>query len=32
MNKPSPEGKDERYRFNHQPSGITSFLKKKHGL
>jgi hypothetical protein len=32
MNKPSPEGESERYRFNHQPSGMTSFLKKRHGL
>jgi len=32
MNKPSSEGKDEKYRYNNQPSGMTSFLKKKHGL
>ena len=32
MNKPSPDGKDEKYRINHQSSGMTSFLKKRHGL
>jgi hypothetical protein len=32
MNKPIPEGQDERYRYNNQPSGMTSFLKRKHGL
>jgi hypothetical protein len=32
MNKPSPEGKNERYQYNNQPSGMTSFLKKRHGL
>jgi len=32
MNKPIPEEQDERYRYNNQPSGMTSFLKRKHGL
>jgi hypothetical protein len=32
MNNPSSEKKEERYRYNNQPSGITSFLKKRHGL
>jgi hypothetical protein len=32
MNNPSPEGKDERRRYNNQPSGMTSFLKRRHGL
>jgi len=32
MNKPKPEGKDEKYRYNNQTSSITSFLKKRHGL
>jgi len=32
MNKPIPEGNDEKYRYNNKPSGMTSFLKKRHGL
>jgi len=32
MNKPSPEGKDERYRYTNQTPGMTTFLKKRHGL
>jgi hypothetical protein len=32
MNKPKSEGNDEIYRYNNQPSGMTSFLKKRHGL
>jgi hypothetical protein len=32
MNKPKSEGKDEVYRYNNQPSGMTSFLKRRHGL
>ncbi|MFA5347202.1 MAG: hypothetical protein WC294_03625 [Methanoregula sp.] len=32
MNNPSPERKDERYRYNNQPAGITSFLKRRRGL
>jgi len=32
MNNPTPEGKDNRYRYNNQPSGMTSFLKRRHGL
>jgi len=32
VNKPSPEGTNERYQYNNQPSGMTSFLKKRHGL
>jgi hypothetical protein len=32
MNNPSPEGKDERYRYINQQSGMTSFLKRRHGL
>jgi hypothetical protein len=32
MNKPSPEGMRERNQYNNQPSGMTSFLKKRHGL
>jgi len=32
MNNPLPEGKDERRRYNNQPSGMTSFLKRRRGL
>jgi hypothetical protein len=32
MNNPSPEGKDERGRYINQPPGMTSFLKRRHGL
>ena len=32
MNKPNPEGKDERYRYTNQTPGMTSFLKRRHGL
>ena len=32
MNKPKPEGKKEGTANYTQPSGITSFLKKRHGL
>jgi len=32
INNSSPERKEERYRYNNQPSGMTSFLKRKHGL
>jgi hypothetical protein len=32
MNNPTPDGKDKGYRYNNQPSGMTSFLKRRHGL
>jgi hypothetical protein len=32
MNKPKPEGQEKRDRWNDQSPGITSFLRKKHGL
>jgi hypothetical protein len=32
MNKPNQEGMDERDRYNNQPPGMTSFLKRRHGL
>jgi len=32
MNNPAPEGKNEKYQYNSQSSGMTSFLKRKHGL
>jgi hypothetical protein len=32
MNNPAPEGKNERCRYNGQSSGMTSFLKRRHGL
>jgi hypothetical protein len=32
MNKPKSEGPNEGTTNHTQPSGITSFLKKRHGL
>jgi len=32
MNRPKPEGEKEGTTDYPQPSGITSFLKKRHGL
>ncbi len=32
MNRPKSEGEKERTTNYTQPSGITSFFKKKHGL
>jgi hypothetical protein len=32
MNTPTPEGKDTGYRYTGQSSGMTSFLKRRHGL
>ena len=32
MNKPKPEEQEDKYQDYIQPSGITSFLKKRHGL
>ena len=32
MNRPKPEGEKEGTANYTQPSGITSFLKKRHGL
>jgi len=32
MNNPTPEGKDKAYRYTSQPAGMTSFLKRRHGL
>jgi hypothetical protein len=32
INNPTPDRKDKGYLYNTQPSGMTSFLKRRHGL
>jgi len=32
MNNPAPEKKDAKYQYNIQSTGMTSFLKRRHGL
>jgi hypothetical protein len=32
MNTQIPERQDEKYRYGNQPPGMTSFLKRRHGL